>query len=108
MRTEKLLVFNLEMLFIHQVLKKLAGASRGSAQWVTNVGNEFGQIVVSILTSKEGDGLTSMISGLAKRYEDAQVKPPHLLYTDRDCCDEHHQSVKSQFYQWPDLEVSNS
>ncbi|XP_056103250.1 uncharacterized protein LOC130082422 [Rhinichthys klamathensis goyatoka] len=69
-----------------KVAKKLAGAAAGTAAWVTNVGNEHGQVLMSVLTSHEGQGLLPMTNGLVKRYEVAGVAPPTLLYVDRDCC----------------------
>lgn len=50
------------------------------------MGNEFGQVLTSVLTTGEGSGLGSMASGIICRYELANVPPPGLLYTDRDCC----------------------
>ena len=37
-----------------KVTKKLAGESAGTAAWATNVGNEHGQILISVLTETEG------------------------------------------------------
>lgn len=34
-----------------KIVKMLAGRSAGSAKWVTNVGNEHGQILMTVLTS---------------------------------------------------------
>ena len=53
---------------------------------MTNVGNEHGQVLVSVLTAKEGSGLSKMAGGLMKQYKNASVDPPVLLYVDRDCC----------------------
>lgn len=66
--------------------KKLAGFASDTAAWATNVGNEFGQVLMSVLTAAEGDGLLPMAAGLMQRYRDAGVAPPELLYVDRDCC----------------------
>lgn len=35
--------------------KKLAGAAADTAAWVTSVGNEHGQVLISVLTEKEGE-----------------------------------------------------
>lgn len=35
--------------------KKLAGKAAATAAWVTNVGNEYGQVLMSVLTDTEGD-----------------------------------------------------
>ncbi|RXN02785.1 hypothetical protein ROHU_001849 [Labeo rohita] len=65
---------------------KLAGHSAGTATWVTNVGNEHGQVIMMVLTASEGFGLAPMVAGIIKRYKDAAVSPPELLYVNRDCC----------------------
>ncbi|XP_056328978.1 uncharacterized protein LOC130241304 isoform X1 [Danio aesculapii] len=69
-----------------KVTKKLAGEAAGTAAWVTDVGNEFGQVLMCVLTEAEGDGLLPMCSGLVERYRRAGEVPPQLLYVDRDCC----------------------
>ena len=66
--------------------KKLSGHASRTAEWVTNVGNEHGQVLVSVLTAKEGSGPSKMARGLVKHYSDANVDPPSFLYVDRDCC----------------------
>ena len=77
---------------MYQVTKKLAGAAAGTAAWVTNIGNEFGQVLNSVLTASEGSGLRPMATGIIRRYEVAGIPPPVLLYTDRDCCGEKKES----------------
>ncbi|KAA8577840.1 hypothetical protein FQN60_012569 [Etheostoma spectabile] len=52
---------------MYAIAKKLAGVAAGSAAWVTNVGNEYGQVLMSVLTAGEGDGLTNMAAGLMRR-----------------------------------------
>nr|XP_046166284.1 uncharacterized protein LOC124002687 isoform X4 [Oncorhynchus gorbuscha] len=69
-----------------KVTKKLAGTAADTAAWVTNVGNEHGQVLVSVLTAGEGEGLLPMAAGLMERYRLAGVAPPKLMYVDRDCC----------------------
>ncbi|MEQ2176469.1 hypothetical protein GOODEAATRI_028267 [Goodea atripinnis] len=70
-----------------QVTKKLAGAGTDTAAWVTNVGNEYGQVLMSVLTCSEGsEGLDAMAARLTGRYRVAEVPPPVLMYVDRDCC----------------------
>ena len=39
------------MFLSSQVTKKLAGKAAGTAAWVTNVGNERGQVLMSILNT---------------------------------------------------------
>ena len=34
--------------------KKLIVAAAGSAAWMSNVGNEYGEVLVSVLTAAEG------------------------------------------------------
>ncbi|XP_051928348.1 uncharacterized protein LOC127604952 [Hippocampus zosterae] len=69
-----------------KLTKKLAGESAGTAAWVTNVGNEYGQVLMSVLTAAEGEGLSAMADGLVRRYGDAGKPTPEVLYIDRDCC----------------------
>ena len=65
---------------LFQVAKKLSGHASRTSEWVTNVGYERGQVLLSVLTAKEGSGLSKMAGGLIKRYRDADVDPPVLLY----------------------------
>ncbi|KAL0165246.1 hypothetical protein M9458_040999 [Cirrhinus mrigala] len=62
-----------------KVTKKLAGAAAGTAAWCTNVGNEHGQVLVSVLTAAEGHGLDPMAAGLMKRYRDAGEAAPKVI-----------------------------
>lgn len=86
-----------------KVARKLAGHSAGTATWVTNVGNEHGQVIMTVLTASEGFGLASMVGGIIKRYKDASVPPPELLYVDRDCCGGTY--LKKIFEEWKDMEI---
>ena len=62
---------------------------------MTNVGNEDGEIVASVMTVEEGTkGLKQMADGLMKRYRLVNQPPPTILYVDRDCCGE---AVKNVF-----------
>ena len=85
-----------------KVTKKLRVAAAGSAMWMTNVGNEHGQILVSVLTSSESiTALQPLAKGLISRYKVHQQTPPKLLYTDRDCCNQHGQSkYETLFSPW--------
>ncbi|KAK5901397.1 hypothetical protein CgunFtcFv8_026274 [Champsocephalus gunnari] len=69
-----------------KVTKKLAGADAGTALWMSSVGNELGQVLMSVLTAAEGYGLRDMTRGLQERYQLAGKQPPQVLYVDRDCC----------------------
>ncbi|XP_072563185.1 uncharacterized protein [Paramormyrops kingsleyae] len=89
-----------------KVTKKLAGAAAGTMAWSTNVGNEHGQVLMSVLTAHEGDGLLPMATGLMRRYREAGVPPPKLLYVDRDCCSSVGKSrVAAMFCEWEELVV---
>lgn len=89
-----------------QVTKKLAGTAADTAAWVTNVGNEHGQVLVSVLTAGEGDGLLPMAAGLMERYRLAGVAPPQLMYVDRDCCSSFGGSkTAAMFNEWDRLVV---
>ena len=68
-------------------MRKLQGVEAESANWVTNVGNEKGEIMISVLTSSEStSSLKPMVDGLVKSFKVAGMEPPQILYTDRDCC----------------------
>ncbi|XP_036943164.1 uncharacterized protein LOC119012987 [Acanthopagrus latus] len=89
-----------------KVTKKLAGAAAGTAAWCTNVGNEYGQVLVSVLTAGEGQALDTMAAGLVKRYREAGEAPPKVIYVDRDCCSQHGPCrVKAMFAGWDELQV---
>lgn len=81
--------------------KKLAEKAAGTASWVTNVGNEYGQVLMSVLTDT-GDGLQDMAEGLMNRYKEAEVSSPQVLYVDRDC---YSQRMNSKFYQWENMQI---
>ena len=78
---------SLRLTQLKKVCTKLQGAAAGTANWATNVGNERGEVVISVLTESENsEALQRMACGLMERYEMAYQDPPRLLYTDRDCC----------------------
>ncbi|XP_057199998.1 uncharacterized protein LOC130560305 [Triplophysa rosa] len=86
------------------ITKKLAGTARGTGLLLTSVGNEFGQVLNSVLTAQEGAGLDKMVDGLVKRYQQAGVDPPAVLYVDCGCCAEVGETkLKARFSGWPDL-----
>ncbi|XP_071501526.1 uncharacterized protein [Diadema antillarum] len=84
-----------------KIARKLAGHASGTAAWATNVGNEIGQVLMTVLTAAEGMGLDDMTAGLVRRYEAAGQPPPELLYVDRGCCG----ANSLVFKEWPDLTV---
>lgn len=53
---------------------------------MTNVGNEYGQILNSVLTTGEGVGLDDLCQGIVQRYKAAGEPQPEAIYVDRDCC----------------------
>ncbi|CAL8301230.1 unnamed protein product [Gadus morhua 'NCC'] len=90
-----------------KMTKKLAGAAKGTALWVSSVSNEKGQVLISVLTAQEGPGLDRMVSGLIRRYSEAGVAPPILLYVDCGCCKETggESKLQARFGGWPDLVI---
>ncbi|KAK7907602.1 hypothetical protein WMY93_016214 [Mugilogobius chulae] len=89
-----------------KITKKLAGHGKGTALWMTSVGNEVGQILTCVLSVQEGPGLDKMVAGLMERYRQAAVPPPVLLYVDCGCCVREGESkLQSRFSQWPDLHI---
>ena len=90
-----------------KIVKKLQGEEAQSAAWCTNVGNERGEILLSLLTTSESlSNLDKMAKGLMKRYADAQQPAPLALYTDRDCCViDGSSKFNKLFDQWPELKV---
>ena len=87
--------------------KKLAGAAKGTALWVSFVSNEKGQVLNSVLTAQDGPGLDWMVSGLIRRYSEASIAPPILLYVDCGCCKETggESKLKARFNGWPGLVI---
>ena len=52
-----------------KVSKKLQGTAAGSASWCTNIGNERGEVLVSVLTESEGlEGLRPMATAINQRF----------------------------------------
>ncbi|RVE72561.1 hypothetical protein OJAV_G00039730 [Oryzias javanicus] len=87
-----------------KITKKLSGSAKGTAQWLTSVGNEMGQILVSVLTASEGPALDPLAAGLVNRYQSAGVEPPVALYVDCGCCKEAGPTkLKARFSGWPNL-----
>ncbi|KAM6952075.1 uncharacterized protein PEZ65_009278 [Lycodopsis pacificus] len=87
-----------------QVTKKLAGTTSDTAAWVTDVGNGYGQVLISVLTCCEG--LSRMAAGLMRRYRLAGVPPPQLIYVERDCCNKDGVSKTAALFQeWEQLVV---
>lgn len=94
------------MIYLLQVTKKLQGLASNTASWATKVGNQRGEIVISIITASESmAALKPMADGLVKRYSDAGRRPPLVLYTDRECCGDRCSRYNQLFEAWPDLMV---
>ncbi|KAL2092076.1 hypothetical protein ACEWY4_011874 [Coilia grayii] len=92
---------------IFQIAKKLAGTAKGTGYWLTSMGNEHGEILMSVMTAEEGSGLDRMADGIMKRYEQAGVDPPVVLYVDCGCCAVTKEKTKlmTRFSKWPNLIV---
>ncbi|XP_035988145.1 uncharacterized protein LOC110367754 isoform X4 [Fundulus heteroclitus] len=93
----------LKMESTKKVPKKLAGTAEGSGLWLSSVGNEHGQILISVLTAQEGAALDRMARGLVQRYQQAGVDPPVVLYVDSGCCAGAAETTR--FSGWPQLVV---
>ena len=61
---------------------------------------------MSVLTASEGVGLQPMAAGLMKRYSDAGVPPPKVLYVDCHCCGGGAVKRKDLFSQWSQMVIS--
>nr|XP_021326769.1 uncharacterized protein LOC101885269 [Danio rerio] len=87
-----------------KICKKLSGDGKGTAEWCTNVANEQGQILISVLTCEESlEKMRPMAEGLMERYRRADKAPPELMYVDRGCCRVHAvSSVEQLFSDWTD------
>ena len=57
------------------VVMKLRGTVSDTTAWATNVRNEYGQVLVSVVTAADGAGLDAMFRGLRDRYRDVSVDP---------------------------------
>lgn len=90
-----------------KITKKLQSKAANSAAWCTNVGNERGEILISLLTTSESlSNLEKMADGLMKRYSSAKEINPVVLYTDRECCKLGDKSKYQRlFHQWSGLVV---
>ena len=65
-------------------MRKSTGMEEGCAKWMTNVRNERGKILVTVLTVSESTrSLQPMANGLVKRFERRQRKNSLLLHLDR-------------------------
>ncbi|XP_070203391.1 uncharacterized protein [Littorina saxatilis] len=86
-----------------KIVKKLQGRSKGTAEWCVNVGNEHGQVLMSVLTSRDGKvGLAKMVNGLMDRFAASRKQPPEVIYVDRDCCSG---ITKNMFHLWPQMHI---
>lgn len=92
-------------LIYFQITRKLAGRAAGTASWCTNVGNEHGQVLISVMTDSEGEGLADMAEGLMQRYQLSNQPPPKLMYVDRGCCfgTGNNSKLQELFHEWSDL-----
>ncbi|KAK1789988.1 hypothetical protein P4O66_002303 [Electrophorus voltai] len=90
----------------NKVTKKLAGVAASTAAWAKNVGNEFEQVLISVLMVAEGEGLLPMCVKLMERNQQAREAPPQLLYVDCDCCFSVGKGkAAAMFHEWDQLVV---
>lgn len=61
---------------------------------MTNIGNELGQVLNSVLTTAEGAGLEELCQGIVRRYQNAGEPEPEVIYVDRDCCSQSGEILK--------------
>lgn len=87
-----------------QVVKKMSGEGKGTAQWFTSIGNEFSQVLTFVLTHEESyEAIRSMTLGLIDRFQQANQPVPKVLYVDRGCCRESGPtSIEKLFQPWVD------
>ncbi|EFX68968.1 hypothetical protein DAPPUDRAFT_329554 [Daphnia pulex] len=90
-----------------KIARKLQGTAADSVSWCTNIGNENGEVLLSLLTTSESlANLGQMAERLMARYDKAQKAPPRVLYTDHDCCRSNDKSkFQLLFNKWEDLVV---
>lgn len=85
-----------------QIVKKLSGEGRGTAEWFTSILNEQNQIVTFVLTCEEStDQLHKMTQGLMNRYQQSNQPIPELMYIDRGCCRHNAPTaLEKLFHEW--------
>ncbi|KAL4240975.1 hypothetical protein ACF0H5_001757 [Mactra antiquata] len=64
---------------------------------MTNIANERGEVLNSVLTTGEGPAWEAVCQGIVRRYRDAGEPEPSIIYVDRDCCS---QSGQPAIMQW--------
>ncbi|KAJ8393320.1 hypothetical protein AAFF_G00062210 [Aldrovandia affinis] len=68
--------------------------------------NETDQVLISVLTAQEGPGLDLTVADVMKRYSQAAVASPVLLYVDCRCCVEMGVSkLQDRFGEWTNLNI---
>lgn len=89
---------------ILQVVKKLSGEGKGSAEWFTSIGNENSHIVSFVLTCEESiECLEPMCRGVMDRFQQANQPVPKILYVDRGCCcAQGRAAMETLFLDWVD------
>ncbi|KAI8493995.1 hypothetical protein Bbelb_283420 [Branchiostoma belcheri] len=63
-----------------KITKKLAGDVENSASWMTNVANEKGSVLNSVLTTGEGPAMLDLCQAIVKRYKEANEPAPEYFY----------------------------
>lgn len=97
-------VFTWRVSRILQVVKKLSGEGKGTAEWFTSIANEHLQIVSFVLTCEEStECLKPMCQGVMDRFHQAYQPVPKILYIDRGCCRaQGPTALESLFQTWVD------
>ncbi|KZS02231.1 Uncharacterized protein APZ42_000804, partial [Daphnia magna] len=90
-----------------KITRKLQEQWANTASWCTNVGNERGEMLVSLLTTSERiSNLGRMADGMMNRFSNAGQPHPMVLYTDRDCYKQEGLSkYQKLFHKWENLRV---
>ena len=66
------MLMNVQIDSTQKVCRKLQGQAANNAAWATNVGNERGEVLISVMTSSESiEALRKMADGLTTRYAQA-------------------------------------
>lgn len=69
-----------------KVVRKLSREGKGTANWLTSIGNEHSQIVKFFLTCEESaERLQPMCHGVMDRCAQANQSVPKILYVDCGC-----------------------
>ncbi|KAK7926306.1 hypothetical protein WMY93_008616 [Mugilogobius chulae] len=82
-------------------VRNLSGLELLKTASITNVWNEHGQIIMSVLTESDRCDLTQMADGLVQRYKNAGEEPPRAIYVSSECCGD--SNIRKIFREWPEV-----